>query len=68
MDMKYSFKMDTEPSDVQLKTLMQDVVVDVVKRKKEADKTFRLLLKEEVKRARERNMSIVNECLKNNGK
>ena len=60
--------LNIEPSDAQLETLMREVAEDATKRKKEADKIFWLLLKEEVKRARERNISMVDECLKNNGK
>jgi len=50
MDMKYSFNWDTEPSDAQLETLMQEVIADVITRRKAADEAYWELLRKEVER------------------
>ena len=52
MDMTYSFNSEKEPTDAQLEMLMREVAADATKRRKEADKAYWELLKEEVERVK----------------
>ena len=52
MNMKYRFSSDAEPTDAQLEALMREVITDVIKRRKKADKAYWKLLKEEAKRVK----------------
>ena len=52
MDMKYSFRSETEPTDAQLEALMREVIADVIKRREAADKAYWELLKKEVERVK----------------
>ncbi|MDR3246086.1 MAG: hypothetical protein LBT50_06590 [Prevotellaceae bacterium] len=51
-DMTYSFLWDTEPTDEQLETLMQEVAEEVRRKKAIAEENFRKTMQEELRRAK----------------
>ena len=52
MNIKYRFSSDAEPTDDQLEALMREVIADVIKRRKKADKAYWKLLKDEAERVK----------------
>lgn len=52
MESNYNFLSDKEPTDKQLRKLMQDVLVDVKKRSQIAKKTFQKIQLQEIEAAK----------------
>lgn len=53
--LEYSFLSETEPSDSQLEGLMKEVIEDVRKRRKKADKTLKNMMRKALLISRENN-------------
>jgi len=61
MNMTYSFRQDSEPTEAQLEKLMREVAQEARKKKEKADKNFQRLIQEEIKLAAERAQKLVNQ-------
>jgi hypothetical protein len=53
MDMTYSFLSETEPTEIQLETLMREVAEDARLRREAADRNFQQLIYKEINNAKQ---------------